>query len=143
VQKVNTAPPENATHVVTCFVTRDGKVLLLRRSQRVGTYRGLWAGVSGYLENDPPEARAWIELEEEVGITKADATLDRAGEPLDVRDDAEGRLWRVHPFRFALRSGVTPRLDWESVAFKWALPGEIATLETVPGLLEAWQRISR
>ena len=45
------APP---THVVTCFLlrrTRDGdEILLVRRSQRVRTYRGSWASVSGYVE---------------------------------------------------------------------------------------------
>ena len=37
-------------HVVTCFLEHGGEIPLLRRSQRVGTYKGRWAGVSGYIE---------------------------------------------------------------------------------------------
>jgi len=47
--------------VVTCFLLRRAaagdEVLLLRRSQKVGTYRGRWAGVSGYLEEAAPWPR--------------------------------------------------------------------------------------
>lgn len=42
--------------VVTCFLlrrARDGdRILILRRSQRVGTYRGRWAGVSAYITEE-------------------------------------------------------------------------------------------
>lgn len=39
--------------VVTAFVRRaDGRVLVVRRSDRVGTYQGLWGGVSGGVEPD-------------------------------------------------------------------------------------------
>jgi len=37
-------------HVVTSFLEYDNKILILRRSQAVGTYQGKWAGVSGYIE---------------------------------------------------------------------------------------------
>ncbi|ELK44964.1 translation initiation factor aIF-2B subunit alpha, partial [Haloferax sp. BAB-2207] len=40
-------------HVVTVFLRHDGRVLLTRRSDAVGTYQGRWAGVSGYVEGDP------------------------------------------------------------------------------------------
>lgn len=51
--------------VVTCFLEHDGKIPLLRRSQRVGTYRGRWAGVSGYIEEgNTPYAQALEEIRE-------------------------------------------------------------------------------
>lgn len=44
-----TKPPRR--HVVTAVVQKaDGQVLLVRRSQQVGTYQGMWGGVSGYVE---------------------------------------------------------------------------------------------
>ena len=38
------------SQVVTCILEHDGKILLLKRSNQVGTYRGLWGGVAGYVE---------------------------------------------------------------------------------------------
>ena len=76
--------------VVTCFLLRHtaagDEVLLLRRSQQVGTYRGRWAGVSGYLEEADALAQAYREVEEEAGLTHEEVSLLRAGEPLVVLD---------------------------------------------------------
>jgi hypothetical protein len=55
------------THVVTCFLERDSdkKIALLRRSQMVGTYKGRWAGVSGYIEKEnTPLKQAFEEIRE-------------------------------------------------------------------------------
>jgi 8-oxo-dGTP diphosphatase len=43
--------------VVTCFLESNGAILILRRSELVGSYQGRWAGVSGYIEqeNTPDE----------------------------------------------------------------------------------------
>jgi predicted aconitase with swiveling domain len=37
-------------NVATSVITHKGKVLLLKRSEDVGTYKGKWACVSGYVE---------------------------------------------------------------------------------------------
>ena len=37
-------------HVVTGILRQRGRILLLKRSDEVGSYRGLWAGVSGFVE---------------------------------------------------------------------------------------------
>jgi 8-oxo-dGTP diphosphatase len=134
--------PAAVTEVVTAFVTRGPDLLLLRRSERVGTYRGLWAGVSGYLERPDPEAQARTELGEELGLGDDDVVLLAAGAPLAIDDAASGRAWRVHPFRFGLISGASPRLDWEHVELRWIRPEEMRSLKTVPGLWEAWQNVA-
>ncbi len=57
-------------NVVTVFVSHHRRILLLRRSDRVGSYRGRWAGISGYVEqNEDPLRRAVKEISEEVGLT--------------------------------------------------------------------------
>ena len=71
--------------VVTCFLESGGRVLLLRRSGRVGTYQGKWAAVSGYLE-DEPEKQAFTEIEEETGLRGRHLLLVRKGNVLTVDD---------------------------------------------------------
>ncbi len=131
------------THVVTCFVTNtEGQLLILRRSDRVGTYRGRWAGVSGYLEGEPEE-QAYTELREEVGLDRTDVTLVATGEELEVPDETLGRTWVVHPFLFTVRDAARVRLDWESVESRWISPGDLHEYPTVPGLAEGFERVVR
>ena len=88
-------------HVVTCFLEHDGKIMILRRSERVGTYRGKWAGVSGYIEpGSTPSQQAWTEIKEEAGLESDDVELVQEGETLEVVDAELGRKWIVHPVRF-------------------------------------------
>jgi len=133
-------------HVVTCFLRRQDargrdKILILRRSGRVGTYQGRWAGVSGYLEGDDPLAQALIEIAEETGLSPGDVALARAGDPLPVDDRARGLRWVVHPFLFDVATEKPPALDWENTEARWIAPPEIAGYETVPMLKEALARV--
>ena len=131
--------------VVTCFLLRrpasGDEVLLLRRSQQVGTYRGRWAAVSGYLEEANPLAQAFREIEEEAGLARDEVTLLRAGEPLVVVDAEAGRRWIVHPFLFEVRPDAQVRVDWEHTEARWVRPEEISAFETVPQLAEALTRV--
>jgi 8-oxo-dGTP pyrophosphatase MutT (NUDIX family) len=134
--------------VVTCFLRRrdpQGKeqILILRRSGRVGTYRGRWAGVSGYLEEDDPTAQAVTEIREETGLTADDVALVRAGDPLPVEDVESGLSWLVHPFLFDMRSDKELELDWESVEARWIAPEELSAYDTVPALGETLNRVYR
>lgn len=133
---------ETPIPVVTAFVARGGRVLLLKRSSQVGTYGGLWAGVSGYLEADSAAEQARIEIGEELGIVPDHVVLEIEGEPLDVLDEENLRRWTVHPFRFALNDAVEPKLDWEHVEMRWVDPDEIRSMDTVPSLWDAWLRVS-
>lgn len=131
-----------ATSVVTCFVTHGDRVLVLKRSKRVGTYRGAWAGVSGYLEAATALEQAWIELREELGLGREALSLIAEGSPFRVTDEHIDKVWLVHPFRFALQRSVEFELDWEHVEMQWIQPGKILELDTVPGLWDAWLKVS-
>ncbi len=138
-------------HVVTCFLLRRGaqrgkegidEVLLLRRSGRVGTYRGRWAGVSGYVEAGVGALeQAYREMEEEVGLGRDDVRPLAEGEPLIVVDEAIDRRWTVHPFLFEVLRPDSVRLDWEHTESRWVRPEEVPGLKTVPGLAEALARV--
>ena len=130
------------THVVTSFLLRrdqgEDRVLLVRRSDRVRTYRGAWGAVSGYLEPGvTPLEQAHTEMREEAGVDEPSASLLRSGEPLAVDDNAQGLHWVVHPFLFLLMTPDAVRTDWEATDHRWVRPDEVASYQTVPKLLEA------
>jgi len=131
--------------VVTCFLLRraadDDEVLLLRRSEHVGTYRGRWAAVSGYLEEAFPLAQAYREIEEETGLTPEQVSLLRTGEPLEVLDAEAGRRWIVHPFLFEVRPDAPVQVDWEHTEARWVRPEEVFAFDTVPQLAEALMQV--
>ncbi len=133
-------PGVTEVHVVTAFLRRpDGKVLLLKRSKQVGSGRGLWAGVSGFVEAVPPEAQARIEVEEETGIARDLPKLLRAGG--EVRARQENRCWVVHPFLLGVPE-VAVRLDWEHTESEWVDPSVLADRPTVPKLAEAFVEVT-
>lgn len=133
--------------VVTCFLLRSveggDEVLLLRRSDRVSTYQGLWAAVSGYLESDLPLEQAYRELSEEIGLERDDITLIAQAEPVVVTDASIDTRWTVHLFLFRTERPERVRLDWEHTDSRWVNPDEVASMETVPGLAEGLSRVYR
>lgn len=129
------------THVVTCFLLDPkGRLLLLRRGSSVGSYRGRWAGVSGYLETDPLE-QAFTEMREEVGLDRQDLILLSVGQEVKVEDPGLERVWVVHPFLFRVKDPTRVRLDWEHSEYRWIDPSELSAFPTVPGLAEALGRV--
>jgi ADP-ribose pyrophosphatase YjhB (NUDIX family) len=128
--------------VVTSFLEDRGRVLLLRRSGRVGTYQGLWAGISGGFEpGRTPLEQAVVEIGEETGLAPEDVQLVETGEQFDVVDQGIGRLWHIQPFRFAALRPEKLRLDWEHTEARWVSVAEAAAYDTVPGLAEAMRRV--
>ena len=129
-------------HVVTAFLALGEQILLLRRSDRVSTYRGRWAGVSGTVEaGSTPIEQAIQEIEEETGLSNADAIPVLAGQPFDFEDETFSRQWIVHPFRFRVNDEAKLRLDWEHSEAVWTEPAQIERLPTVPRLFDAWLRV--
>ncbi len=122
-------------HVVTCFLESDGEILLLRRSQQVGSYHERWAGVSGYVETTPDE-QALTEIREETGLQPEDLQLLRKSEILTVEDEELGVRWLVHPYLFHINDRGKIRTDWEHLEARWISPRDIGDFTTVPRLKE-------
>lgn len=127
------------TDVVTSFIERDGEILLMKRSQDVRTYRGHWAGISGYLETEDPLNQAKTEIREETGLNLNQVKLVKQGEPLSVDDN--DHHWRIHPFRFQANKDITILLDREHTKSQWTDPEKLDKLQTVPALKTAWERV--
>ncbi|MGC2035379.1 MAG: NUDIX domain-containing protein [Thermoplasmata archaeon] len=128
------------TPVVTSFLEdEEGRVLLVRRSEKVGSYQGRWSGISGYQEEPTPLAQAVKEIQEETGIAPEDLRLVAEGSPVYVRHGEE--VFVVHPFRFRVPHRPV-RLDWENVESEWVPPSEIPLRSTVPKLDRAWEAVA-
>lgn len=127
-------------HVVTCFLEHNGKILILKRSKMVGSYRGRWAGVSGYLERSDLD-QAYLELKEETGLNKNDVDLLKRGEPFAIIDNNINRKWIIHPFLFHVKEPGKIKIDWEHTEIKWINPQKLARYKTVPALNEAFNKV--
>jgi 8-oxo-dGTP pyrophosphatase MutT (NUDIX family) len=121
--------------VVSSFLERHGRILVVRRSDKVGAFPGKWSGISGFLEgSEDPQDRALREIQEETGLT--DVTLASRG-PV-VLSRGGDTVYLIHPFRFHAPEGDV-RLDWENVDYKWVLPAALPTLDSVPRLVVAYR----
>ncbi len=124
-----------STKIVTSFIRDNEKLLILKRSDKVKSMKGLWAGISGIIEqNEDPLKRAKIEIFEEVGITEDVITLVRSAEKMKVDSPQyENHEWEIFPFLFETKN-PTIKLNWENSEFKWINVEELENYETVPSL---------
>ncbi|HEX9879600.1 MAG TPA: NUDIX domain-containing protein [Candidatus Binatia bacterium] len=128
--------------VVTCFVKFQGKILLLKRSDRVRTYRGKWSAVAGYLDEPVSiRAKALKELEEELEIPPSEVVRVRTAPPYEFFDPEAKKSWLVHPVLVEVRRKPEIKLDWEHTEWRWILPHEMARYDTVPKLEESLRRV--
>jgi 8-oxo-dGTP diphosphatase len=137
----NKMPPE-ISNVVTCFlVESEGKILLLKRSDKVGTYQGKWAGVSGYIDTTP-EQQALKEINEETSLTAEEVELLKKGKPVMVKDEKLNKKWKIYPFMFRVKTPGKIKIDWEHSETMWIKPEDMDNYDTVPNLKETFQSIS-
>ena len=124
-----------STKIVTSFIRDNEKLLILKRSDKVKSMKGLWAGVSGIIENnEEPLSRAKIEIFEEVGITEDKITLIKASEEMRIHSPQyKNHEWEIFPFLFE-SNNPTIKLNWENSDFKWIDIEELEKFETVPSL---------
>ena len=122
--------------VVTAFLGHSGKILLLKRSSKVRTYPGRWAGISGSIEQGDasPDERVLKEIEEETGLCPEDIQFVRKGKPVRIAD--ENRIWMVYPFLYNVPNPGKICSNWEHTDKLWIEPGEITTHNTVPNLAQ-------
>jgi 8-oxo-dGTP pyrophosphatase MutT (NUDIX family) len=125
-----------STKIVTSFIkNNNNKLLILKRSEKVKSMKGLWSGISGIIEkNENPLDRAKIEIFEEVGITENKITLVKAIEKMQVHSPQyENHEWIIFPFLFQTKE-MKINLNWENSDFKWIESNQLKNYETVPNL---------
>lgn len=124
-----------STKIVTSFIRNNDKLLILKRSDKVKSMKGLWAGISGIIENDEePLKRAKIEIFEEVGITEDNITLIKTTDEMRIHSPQyKNHEWEIFPFLFESKN-PTIKLNWENSDFKWINAEDLENYETVPSL---------
>ena len=130
--------------VVTCLLENKGEILILRRSEDVGTYRELWGGVAGFVEEgEEPYETALKEIKEEVGIGKKEILSVKKEGPVKFTDLYENKLydWIVYPFLFHIKRRDMIQIDWEHTEFRWIKPSELKNYDTVPRFREIVSKI--
>ncbi|NDB87376.1 MAG: NUDIX domain-containing protein [Thaumarchaeota archaeon] len=126
-----------STKIVTSFVTSQDKILILKRSDKVKSMRGLWGAVSGIIEgNEEPLHRAKVEIFEEIGVKSESIQLLKAGKDMTVSSPQyPDHQWHIFPFLFKTEN-TDVLLNWENSSYRWILPDEINQYDTVPNLDE-------
>ncbi|MDH4123031.1 MAG: DUF126 domain-containing protein [Thermoplasmata archaeon] len=118
--------------VITVIMRNGEDILLLKRSDKVGTFKGHWSGVSGGIsEGEEPVDAAVREISEETSkkIDKSDFSIE--GRIMFARDDTT--LWKIHPYLLDV-DDRSIQLDWEHDEFRWTKPSELQNFKTVPKL---------
>ena len=124
-----------STRIVTSFIKYNDQILILKRSEKVRSMKGLWSGVSGIIENNEnPIDRAKIEIFEEVGIKEKEIKLVKKLEKMKISSQQyKNHEWEIFPFLFETKN-ENIELNWENSEFKWILPKELKNYQTVPSL---------
>ncbi|MBI5859449.1 MAG: NUDIX domain-containing protein [Nitrosarchaeum sp.] len=131
-----------STKIVTSFIQDNQKLLILRRSNKVKTMKGLWAGISGIIEkNEIPLTRAKIEIYEETGISEDKIRFVKAAEKLRVNSPQyENHEWEIFPFLFEAKNPDI-KLNWENSEYIWITIDELKNYNTVPSLEKVLQNL--
>ncbi len=124
-----------STRIVTSFIKDNDRFLLLKRSNKVKTMKGLWAGVSGIIEGDEePLKRAKIEIFEELGITEDKIKFLKSSVEMKINSPQyENHEWEIFPFLFQVKN-PNIKLNWENSEYRWITKNEIKNYETVPSI---------
>ena len=128
--------------VLTCFVKYEDKILLLKRSDKVRVYQGLWNSVAGYLDEFRPlEEKVLEELREELNITPELIKQTKLGQPYELTDNKAQKIWVVFPVLVELNEEPVIKLDWEHTDFKWIDPADLKNFDIVPDLDKTLARV--
>jgi len=120
------------TEVVLAVVQCGERICVARRSELVGTSRGLWSVVMGYVESGiDPVQQAWTELREELGLQPPDVRLVRGGRSLRLTSPVSGKRFLVYPFLFSSGVECEVTLNWENSHAAWVEPSRLRDADCV------------
>lgn len=128
--------------VITVFVKYKNKILLLKRSDKVLTYKGKWNTVAGYLDDMKPiKEKALEELSEEIGVKKDIISNIDIRETFKFKDQDLNKTWIVTPVLVMLSYLPQIKLDREHTEFRWIKPEEIIDFDCVPMIAKSLKKV--
>ena len=132
----------NEAPVVTIFVKYKNEILLLKRSDKVRTYRGKWNTIAGYLDEVKPlKEKVLEELREEIGVIEKNILNIKYGGSYKLKDKKINKIWIVHPVLVELKDKPEIVLDWEHTEYKWIKPKDLNKYDTVVSLGETLNKV--
>jgi 8-oxo-dGTP diphosphatase len=130
----------NIAPVLTIFVMHKDKLLILKRGNKVQTYKGKWNSVAGYLDEPVPlEKKVLEELREELNIFKKDIVNIKYAKPYKTTDKKINKTWLIHLVLVHIKSKKI-KIDWEHTAFAWIDPSALTNYDIVPSLSKSWKK---
>ena len=120
--------------VATAYITREDKILVMKRSESAPTYPGSFGGVSGYVEKgEKPVEAALREVGEETSLK--DVKILNVGKEVLVR--YQNILFKITPVLMKTSSDEI-KLNYENSAFFWMTREELNSIKTVPKFKETY-----
>lgn len=128
--------------VITVFVKYKDEMLILKRSNKVHTYKGFWNTVAGYYDEFKPlKKKALEELFEETTITKKYIKYVKPGKMFRMHDKKINRIWHVNPVLVVLKKKPKIKIDFEHTEYRWIKPSEIKNYKVVPNLMNGLREV--
>jgi 8-oxo-dGTP pyrophosphatase MutT (NUDIX family) len=119
------------------------RLLLLKRSEKVRNYQGLWCTVSGSIDGNESASRCAIrEIGEEIGVPESDLTCIHEGSEMIVEATERQIHWHVTPFIWSIAQDKVT-IDWEHTEYKWIDPDDLNQYELVPDLIKTYHHVLR
>ena len=122
--------------VIVIFVKYRDKFVLVKRSEKMLTYQGLWSCLAGFVDDDKSIGdKVVFEIEEELGLSKEDIKRVKEGETYLFVDKDLDREWIRHMYLVEI-TNPNVKLSWEHTEMVWVTPEEAKNYETTPGFNE-------
>ena len=125
----------NKALVLNCFVKFKGKILLLKRSNKVHAYKEMWNSIGGFIDEDKSlNKKVLEELEEEINISKENIKKIIYTKPYEFYDKDINKKWIICPVLVELYKKPKIILNWEHTESKWIKPEQLKDFNIVPKL---------
>ena len=119
--------------VVNCVVRYKGKILLVRRSNKMKFYPGYWNGISGFLDDGRSvREKAKEEVMEETNIKEQDIISISEGKIFEQDEPEYDKTWIVHPVLVEVNRDKV-KLDWEARDYRWVALDKVKEFKLLPG----------
>ncbi len=121
--------------VINVFIMHEERLLLLKRSDKVGNYKGCWNVVAGYFDElKSVLEKALEEVGEETGIGRDQILNIKVCEDFKLIDKEIDKIFYIFPVLITLKSKPEIKLDREHTECRWVDPNELSKFKTVNGL---------